>query len=131
MPGEKFHDRAGEDVVAITCDHMPRTTDIDEVDLREARKKLVGSLLGRLETVRARASLFVISIGLALLLGQVLIVLAYRYASAVKVGPFIYAVIVFTALIDWVSGIGCPPRYEAMATRSSSTSRCMRTTATG
>jgi LPXTG-motif cell wall-anchored protein len=33
--------------------------------------------------------------------GQVLIVLAYRYASAVKVGPFIYTVIVFTALIDW------------------------------
>jgi drug/metabolite transporter (DMT)-like permease len=50
----------------------------------------------------ARASIYLIGIGLTLLLGQVLIVLAYRYASAVKVGPFIYTVIVFTALIDWV-----------------------------
>ncbi len=29
-------------------------------------------------------------------------VLAYRYASSVKLGPFIYTTIVFTALIDWV-----------------------------
>ena len=29
------------------------------------------------------------------------LVLAYRYASAVKVGPFVYTVIAFTALIDW------------------------------
>ena len=48
-----------------------------------------------------RASISLIGIGLTLLVGQVLIVLAYRYASAVKVGPFIYTVIVFTALIDW------------------------------
>jgi drug/metabolite transporter (DMT)-like permease len=27
---------------------------------------------------------------------------AYRYASAEKVGPFIYSVIVFTTLIDWI-----------------------------
>ena len=33
---------------------------------------------------------------------QILIVLAYRYAPAEKVGPFIYSVIVFTALIDWI-----------------------------
>jgi hypothetical protein len=33
---------------------------------------------------------------------QALIVLAYRYASAEKVGPFIYSVIVFTALVDWI-----------------------------
>ena len=38
---------------------------------------------------------------MTLLLSQALIVLAYRYASAIKVGPFIYTVIVFTALIDW------------------------------
>ena len=50
----------------------------------------------------ARASIFLIGIALTLLVGQVLIVFAYRYASAVKVGPFIYTVIVFTALIDWV-----------------------------
>jgi drug/metabolite transporter (DMT)-like permease len=41
-------------------------------------------------------------LGLAQLLSQVLIVVAYRYASAEKVGPFIYSVIVFTALIDWI-----------------------------
>ena len=49
----------------------------------------------------ARASVYLIGIALTLLVGQVLIVFAYRYASAVKVGPFIYTVIVFTALIDW------------------------------
>jgi drug/metabolite transporter (DMT)-like permease len=49
-----------------------------------------------------RASIYLIGIALTLLVGQVLIVCAYRYASAVKVGPFIYTVIVFTALIDWV-----------------------------
>jgi drug/metabolite transporter (DMT)-like permease len=49
----------------------------------------------------ARASIYLIGIALTLLVGQVLIVFAYRYASAVKVGPFIYTVIVFTALIDW------------------------------
>jgi LPXTG-motif cell wall-anchored protein len=49
-----------------------------------------------------RASIYLLGIGLTLLVGQVFIVLAYRYASAVKVGPFIYTVIVFTALIDWV-----------------------------
>ena len=46
MPGEKFHDRPGEDVVAITGDHMPGTADVDEVNLREPGEKLVRSLLG-------------------------------------------------------------------------------------
>jgi hypothetical protein len=36
MPGEKFHDCPGEDVVAITGDHVAGAADIDEVDLREA-----------------------------------------------------------------------------------------------
>ncbi len=36
MPGEKIHDRPGEDVVAITGNHMSRAADIDEVNLREA-----------------------------------------------------------------------------------------------
>lgn len=43
-----------------------------------------------------------IGLGFALLFSQILIVLAYRYASAEKVGPFIYTVIVFSALIDWI-----------------------------
>ncbi|WP_234809968.1 DMT family transporter [Mycolicibacterium moriokaense] len=47
-------------------------------------------------------SIYLIGIALALLMSQGFIVLAYRYASAVKVGPFVYTVIVFTALIDWV-----------------------------
>ena len=41
-------------------------------------------------------------LGFAQLFSQALIVLAYRYASAEKLGPFIYTVIVFTAVIDWV-----------------------------
>ncbi|MDT5126503.1 MAG: hypothetical protein QOG79_1220 [Mycobacterium sp.] len=50
----------------------------------------------------ARAWVWLICLGFAQLLSQILIVLAYRYASAEKVGPFIYSVIVFTALIDWI-----------------------------
>lgn len=41
-------------------------------------------------------------LGFAQLFSQTLIVLAYRYASAEKLGPFIYTVIVFTAVIDWI-----------------------------
>ena len=48
-----------------------------------------------------RGSIYLVGIALTLLVSQALIVLAYRYASAVKVGPFVYTVIVFTALIDW------------------------------
>jgi drug/metabolite transporter (DMT)-like permease len=48
------------------------------------------------------ARVWLIGLGFAQLLSQILIVLAYRYASAEKVGPFIYSVIVFTALIDWI-----------------------------
>jgi hypothetical protein len=36
VSGEKIHDRPGEDVVAITGDHMSRAADIDEVNLGEA-----------------------------------------------------------------------------------------------
>jgi drug/metabolite transporter (DMT)-like permease len=46
--------------------------------------------------------MWLIVLGFAQLASQVLIVVAYRYASAEKVGPFIYSVIVFTALIDWI-----------------------------
>ena len=50
----------------------------------------------------AQAWGWLIGIGFAQLFSQVLIVLAYRHASAERVGPFIYSVIVFTALIDWI-----------------------------
>jgi drug/metabolite transporter (DMT)-like permease len=43
-----------------------------------------------------------IALGLAQMFSQAFIVVAYRYASAEKVGPFIYSVIVFTAVIDWI-----------------------------
>ena len=46
-------------------------------------------------------SIYLVGIALTLLVGQALIVLAYRYASSVKLGPLVYTVIVFTALIDW------------------------------
>lgn len=48
-----------------------------------------------------RGSVYMVGIAAVLLISQALIVLAYRHASAVKVGPFVYTVIVFTALIDW------------------------------
>ena len=49
----------------------------------------------------ARAWIYLLGIGFAQLLSQVFIVLAYRYASSVKLGSLVYTVIVFTALIDW------------------------------
>ncbi len=52
--------------------------------------------------VPGQAWIYLLGIGFAQRLAQVLIVLAYRYASSVKLGPFIYTTIVFTALIDWV-----------------------------
>jgi drug/metabolite transporter (DMT)-like permease len=53
------------------------------------------------QPVVPRAWIYLIGIGFSQLLAQVFIVLAYRYASSVKLGPFIYTTIVFTALIDW------------------------------
>lgn len=53
------------------------------------------------QPVAAVAWIYLIAVGCALLLAQLFIVSAYRYASAVKLGPLIYMIIVFTALIDW------------------------------
>jgi drug/metabolite transporter (DMT)-like permease len=50
----------------------------------------------------AAAWIWLLGLGFAQLLSQILIVIAYRYAPAEKVGPFIYSVIVFTAVIDWI-----------------------------
>ena len=49
-----------------------------------------------------RAWIYLLGLGFAQLLSQVFIVRAYRYASSVELGPLVYTVIVFTALIDWV-----------------------------
>lgn len=50
----------------------------------------------------AQAWVWLIALGFAQAFSQILLVVAYRYASAEKVGPFIYTVIIFTALIDWI-----------------------------
>jgi drug/metabolite transporter (DMT)-like permease len=54
------------------------------------------------QPIPSKAWGWLIALGLAQLFSQILLVVAYRYASAEKVGPFIYCVIVFTALIDWL-----------------------------
>jgi drug/metabolite transporter (DMT)-like permease len=54
------------------------------------------------QPIPAGAWSWLVGLGFAQLFSQILIVVAYRYASAEKVGPFIYSVIVFTALIDWL-----------------------------
>ena len=46
--------------------------------------------------------LYLVAIGICLLGSQVLIALAYQQATAVKLGPLIYSVILFTALINWL-----------------------------
>ena len=54
------------------------------------------------QPIPAKAWIWLVGLGFAQLFSQALIVVAYRYAAAEKVGPFIYSVIVFTALIDWI-----------------------------
>lgn len=54
------------------------------------------------QPIPAQAWMWLIALGFAQVFSQLLVVIAYRYAPAEKVGPFIYTVIVFTALIDWV-----------------------------
>jgi drug/metabolite transporter (DMT)-like permease len=46
--------------------------------------------------------LYLGAIGICLLGSQILIALAYQQATAVKLGPLIYSVILFTALINWL-----------------------------
>lgn len=52
--------------------------------------------------ITAAAWPWLVAVGVAQLSSQVLIIVGYRYAPAEKLGPFIYSVIVFTALIDWL-----------------------------
>jgi drug/metabolite transporter (DMT)-like permease len=54
------------------------------------------------QPIPGRAWIWLIALGFAQMFSQAFIVVAYRYASAEKVGPFIYTVIVFTAVIDRV-----------------------------
>jgi drug/metabolite transporter (DMT)-like permease len=55
-----------------------------------------------------------VGIGVCLLLSQVLIIVAYRHASAVTLAPIIYSVIVFTALINWAVWGRAPTLLEAV-----------------
>ncbi len=63
------------------------------------------------QPIGERAWLYLLGVGLAQLFSQIFIVMAYRYASAVKVGPFVYTTIVFTALIDWAVWKHAPTVY--------------------
>jgi drug/metabolite transporter (DMT)-like permease len=60
---------------------------------------------------------WLLALGSAQMFSQAFIVVAYRYASAEKVGPFIYSVIVFTAVIDWIvwGHAPTPASYLGMA----------------
>jgi drug/metabolite transporter (DMT)-like permease len=60
------------------------------------------------------AWLYLVGIGICLLLGQVFIIVAYRYASAVTLAPIVYSVIVFTALINWAIWGHAPTPLEAV-----------------
>jgi hypothetical protein len=45
MPAEKVHDGAGEEVIAISGDHVPGAADVDEVDRGKSGEECVGSFL--------------------------------------------------------------------------------------
>jgi drug/metabolite transporter (DMT)-like permease len=55
-----------------------------------------------------QAWLLLLGVGVAQFLSQIFIVFGYRYASAVRLSPIVYSVIVFSAVIDWVA-MGHPP----------------------
>ncbi|MEM7444806.1 MAG: DMT family transporter [Pseudomonadota bacterium] len=55
---------------------------------------------------------YMAAIGLCFMGSQVFIILAYRQATAVKLGPLIYSVIVFTALINWLVWSATPTWLE-------------------
>jgi drug/metabolite transporter (DMT)-like permease len=50
----------------------------------------------------AQGWLLLVAIRVAQFLSQIFIVFGYRYASAVRLSPIVYSVIVFSAIIDWV-----------------------------
>lgn len=43
-----------------------------------------------------------VALGITLFLSQWLITIAYRYASAVKLSPYVYAIVIFAAFGDWL-----------------------------
>lgn len=69
--------------------------------------------IGSWAAIAATGWAYMGAIGLCLLGSQVFIILAYRQTTAVKLGPLIYSVIVFTALIDWLVWSRTPTWLEA------------------
>ncbi len=58
--------------------------------------------------------LVLLGVGVAQFLSQIFIVFGYRYASAVRLSPIVYSVIVFSAVIDWMA-FGHPPTVAVVA----------------
>lgn len=58
--------------------------------------------VARWRVLSEREGGFLIGIGLLMAAAQVFIVLAYRYASAERIAPFNYSVVVFSGLIGWL-----------------------------
>jgi drug/metabolite transporter (DMT)-like permease len=58
--------------------------------------------------------LVLLGIGVAQFLSQIFIVFGYRYASAVRLSPIVYSVILFSAVIGWVVW-GQPPTLAVVA----------------
>tara|TARA_R110000850_G_scaffold141460_7_gene263322 strand:- start:60 stop:953 length:894 start_codon:yes stop_codon:yes gene_type:complete len=56
---------------------------------------------------------YLAGIGLCLLTSQVLIIISYKFASAVTLAPIIYSVIAFTALLNWALWGQAPTLIEA------------------
>lgn len=49
-----------------------------------------------------QAAMYLLGIGASLILSQLFIIIAYRYTSATALSPFVYSVVVFTSIIDWL-----------------------------
>lgn len=60
------------------------------------------------------AWLLLLGVGVGQFLSQIFIIFGYRYASAVRLSPIVYSVIVFSAVIDWVA-MGHPPSALVVA----------------
>ena len=67
-----------------------------------------------------------LGVGMAQFLSQIFIVFGYRYASAVRLSPIVYSVIVFSAVIDWVAIRALPTPRSSPACPSSSAEGCWR-----
>ncbi len=52
--------------------------------------------------------------GLALLIAQMLLVTAYRFASASDIGIYQYASVVFVGIINWILWNNVPPAWDAL-----------------